>query len=290
LPQNSRAKPDWLRVRIPGGERFKRVRAAVSSCELHTVCEEAHCPNMGECWDAGTATFMILGNTCSRGCRFCAVNRGDSGGAIEETEPERVKRAVAHMNLDYVVVTSVTRDDLPDGGAAVFAATVNALKSLEHPPLVELLTPDYLDAALETVLRSGPNVFAHNIEVVARLTPALRHARFSYARSLKVLEQARDFSSHQLTKSSIMLGIGETDEEVEEAMGDLRRVGVNILVLGQYLRPTTNHAEVARYVPPEKFDAFAKLGKEIGFDFVASGPLLRTSYKAAEAFAGKVIE
>ncbi|MCP4199018.1 MAG: lipoyl synthase [Proteobacteria bacterium] len=282
-------KPDWLRVRMPGGERYKRVLSAVSGCQLNTVCEEAHCPNIGECWDSGTATFMILGNTCSRGCRFCAVTRGNLNGIVDKTEPSRVRAAAERMELDYVVITSVTRDDLPDGGASIFAETVAALKGLKKPPRVELLTPDYWEENLETVINSKPDVFAHNIEVVERLTPSLRHRCFSYSHSLRVLAKARELDHKMLTKSSIMLGIGETDSEIESAMTDLRSADVNILVLGQYLQPTKNHAPVAEYIAPERFAVLRVRGIELGFDFVAAGPLVRTSYKAAEAFARKAI-
>jgi lipoic acid synthetase len=274
---------------MPGGERYKRVRSAVSGCQLNTVCEEAHCPNIGECWDSGTATFMILGKTCSRGCRFCAVTRGNQNGIIDSMEPSRVCAAAERMELDYVVITSVTRDDLKDGGASIFAETVRALKGLNKPPLVELLTPDYWEENLETVINSKPDVFAHNIEVVERLTPALRHRAFSYAHSLRVLAKARELDNKMHTKSSIMLGIGETDDEIESAMQDLRRADVNILVLGQYLQPTKDHAPVTEYIAPEQFDALRARGTELGFDFVAAGPLVRTSYKAAEAYARKAI-
>ncbi len=209
---------------------------------------------------------------------------------VDKDEPGRVRAAAERMGLDYVVITSVTRDDLPDGGATIFAETVEALKALEKPPLVELLTPDYWGENLEIVIRAKPDVFAHNIEVVERLTPGLRHSEFSYQHSLAVLSKTRELDGNMLTKSSIMLGIGETDSEIESAMKDLRGVDVNILVLGQYLQPTKNHAEVIEFVPPERFDALRGRGTEMGFDFVAAGPLVRTSYKAAEAFARKAVK
>jgi len=260
------------------------VRKAVSSCGLHTVCEEARCPNVGECWNAGTATFLILGDACTRGCAFCAVARCASGAPSDPGEPERVARAAAEMALEYAVVTSVTRDDLADGGASIFAATVAALRRLEKPPLVELLTPDYSGGPLEAVVDSAPDVFAHNIEVVERLTPALRHRRFDYRRSLACLGAAKARRPSLVTKSSILLGLGERGEELEATMRDLRAAGVDILVLGQYLRPTPKNAEVVEYVPPEKFEEWRLCGLELGFDFVAAGPLVRTSYRAAEAF------
>jgi lipoyl synthase len=277
-------KPPWLKVPLPGGDRYLRVRRAVSSCGLHTVCEEARCPNVGECWNAGTATFLILGDACTRGCAFCAVTRSAAGAPPDADEPARVARAAAEMELEYAVVTSVTRDDLEDGGASIFAATVAALKALPRPPLVELLTPDYSGAALEAVVDAAPDVFAHNVEVVERLTSALRHPRFDYRRSLACLEAAAARHPGMPTKSSVLLGLGETDAEIDGAMRDLRAAGVRILVLGQYLRPTPRNAPVVEYVPPERFDALRDRGLELGFDFVASGPLVRTSYRAAEAF------
>jgi lipoic acid synthetase len=277
-------KPPWIRVPLPGGAGYRRVRGAVTAGRLHTVCEEARCPNVGECWNAGTATFLILGDTCTRGCRFCAVGRGAGGAPADADEPRRVAEAAAQMRLEYVVVTSVTRDDLADGGAAIFAATVRALRALPEPPLVELLTPDYLGEPLRIVVDARPDVFAHNVEVVERLTPALRHARFGFARTLETLAAARALDPALVTKSSIMLGLGETEAEVIAAMRALRDAGVGILALGQYLRPTPRHAEVVEYVPPDSFAALAARGEELGFEFVAAGPLVRTSYRAAEAF------
>lgn len=277
-------KPDWLKVPIPSGERYRRVKQAVDCGGLHTVCAEARCPNVGECWGAGTATFMILGDLCTRGCRFCAVLRGNQGGSVDLEEPERVKEAVVRMGLEYAVITSVTRDDLDDGGASVFATAIRAVKSLNPPVSVEVLTPDYIGGDLEIVLKAGPDVFAHNIEVVKRLTPSMRHAKFSYERSLECLSQARAFDSHLKTKSSIMLGLGESDVEVEDAMADLLDVGVEILVLGQYLQPTRDHAGVVEYVHPGRFEEWALLGRSMGFGYVAAGPLVRTSYRAAEAY------
>ncbi len=280
-PPHSR-KPDWLRVPLPSGERFRSVRKTLANRSLHTVCEEAACPNKAECWNSGTATFMILGDTCTRGCAFCAVTRGEPGGTVDRLEPARVAKAAGEMGLEYVVLTSVTRDDLPDGGASVFAATIRSLRELDPVPRVEVLIPDYRDAPLETVLDARPDVAAHNIEVVERLSLQHRHRRFSFRRSLRVLEQIA--GAGVVAKSSIMLGLGETDEEVEAAMGELVSAGVRILVLGQYLRPTREHAPVLEYVPPETFERWAEMGRRMGFDFVAAGPLVRTSYRAAEAY------
>ena len=277
-------KPNWLRVRFPGGDRYQGVRAAVRAGGLHTVCEEARCPNAAECWESGTATFLILGDTCTRGCGFCAVTRGEPCGTVDGEEPARVADAARRMALDYAVVTSVTRDDLPDGGAAIFADTVRQLRSRQPPPLVELLIPDYTGENLRTVLAAAPDVLAHNVEVVERLTPLLRHARFSYRHSLDVLDQARREAPGVITKSSILLGLGESQDEVRQAMGDLRAVGVEILVLGQYLQPTPSHAPVREYVHPDTFAGLAQEGQRMGFGYVAAGPLVRTSYRAAEAY------
>ncbi|MFO8073732.1 MAG: lipoyl synthase [Polyangia bacterium] len=290
MPGRPVPKPEWLKVRLPGGERYRRVKRAVESGGLNTVCREARCPNVGECWDAGTATFMILGDSCTRGCRFCSVRRANPGGETDLDEPRRVARAASEMGLDYAVVTSVTRDDLEDGGAAVFADTIHSLRSLDPAPLVEVLIPDYLGEPLATVIEAGPVVLAHNIEVVERLSGSMRHSRFSYRRSLEVLEEARRLGGPRgmLTKSSILLGLGESRFEIVSAMRDLREAGVSLLVLGQYLRPTRSSAEVAEYVRPEVFDELTEAGREMGFDYVASTPLARTSYRAAEAYVKRL--
>lgn len=279
-------KPEWLSVRVPGGDRYRAVRETLREGGLHTVCEEARCPNAAECWESGTATFLLLGATCTRGCAFCAVTRGDPGGVWDRAEPGRVAAAARRMGLDYAVVTSVTRDDLADGGASVFAATVHRLKALSPPPLVEVLIPDYSGAPLEAVLAAGPDVLAHNVEVVERLTPLLRHGRFDYRRSLDVLRRAHDFGRGRavITKSSILLGLGESRDEVTRAMEDLREARVEILVLGQYLQPTRAHAPVREYVAPDVFTALTEEGRGMGFAYVAAAPLARTSYRAAEAY------
>ncbi len=285
MPIAPKKKPEWLKIRIPGGPRYKSVRETLTSGCLHTVCEEARCPNMGECWEQGTATFMLLGDTCTRGCRFCAVTRGDPRGAVDAEEPERVARAAARMGLDYAVLTSVTRDDLPDGGAGLFAKTLEAIRRLEPAPLVEVLIPDYRGAPLKEVVAGRPAVVAHNVETVRRLASSMRHPRFGFESSLETLRQAKELDPELLTKSSVMLGLGERREEIIETMDDLRSVGVDILVLGQYLQPTRKHAEVVEYVTPKCFEDLGAIGREKGFGFVASGPLVRTSYRAAEAFA-----
>lgn len=287
-PQSGRfaPKPAWLKVRAPGGERYTTLKETFRRLDLHTVCEEARCPNVGECWSEGTATVMLLGDTCTRGCRFCAVTTGNPRGAVDVREPEHVARALSQMPLAYVVMTMVDRDDLLDGGASHVAKTVRRLKELRPEMLVETLLGDFgghLDN-VDTTVDARPDVWAHNIEVVRRLQRTIRDVRCSYEQSIRVLRRAKERVPATVTKSSIMLGIGERDDEVLEAMRDLRDAGVDVLTLGQYLRPTPKHAPVDRFVTPEQFDAFAHEGRSMGFAFVASGPLVRSSYKAAEVF------
>jgi lipoic acid synthetase len=279
-------KPPWLKVRAPGGERYSELKESFRRLDLHTVCEEARCPNIGECWSAGTATIMLLGDTCTRGCRFCAVTTGQPRGAVDVREPEHVARVLSRAPLEYVVLTMVDRDDLLDGGAGHVARTVRRLKELRPEILVETLVGDFGGhlADVDTTVDAGPDVWAHNIEVVRRLQRTIRDVRCSYEQSLRVLARAKERAPDRATKSSLMVGIGETDEEVIETMRDLRSVGVDVVTLGQYLRPTPKHAVVHRYVEPERFDAFAREGRAMGFAFVASGPLVRSSYKAAEVF------
>jgi lipoic acid synthetase len=279
-------KPPWLKVRAPGGERYNTLKETFRALDLHTVCEEARCPNVGECWSEGTATVMLLGDTCTRGCRFCAVTTGQPRGAVDVREPEHVARALSRMPLQYVVMTMVDRDDLLDGGAEHISRTVRRLKELRPDMLVETLVGDFgghLDA-VDTTVDAAPDVWAHNIEVVRRLQRSIRDVRCSYEQSMRVLERAKARAPGRVTKSSIMVGIGETDDEVIETMRDLRGVGVDVVTIGQYLRPTPKHAAVDRYVEPERFDEYARRGREMGFAFVASGPLVRSSYKAAEVF------
>lgn len=279
-------KPAWLKVRAPGGESYARVKQTLRDLDLYTVCEEARCPNVGECWGAGTATVMLLGHTCTRGCRFCAVTTGNPRGAVDPREPEHVGRAIASLGLSYVVLTMVDRDDLIDGGAAHMAEAVASLRRHQPDLLVETLVGDFggRHRDVDVMLESAPDVFAHNIEVTRRLTPAIRDARCSYDRSLGVLSHAKARAPDRLVKSSVMVGIGETDEEVLETLADLRAAGVDIVTLGQYLRPTPKHAPVARYVDPAVFSSFEASARELGFAFVASGPLVRSSYHAAEGF------
>lgn len=281
-----RGKPAWLKVKAPGGEEYRRLKQTLRQHDLYTVCEEARCPNVGECWRAGTATVMILGHTCTRGCRFCAVTTGNPRGAVDPREPEHVARAIEQMRLKYTVLTMVDRDDLLDGGAEHVAETVRALHRRCPELLVETLVGDFRGkmAAVDTIVEAGPDVFAHNLEVTRALTPTIRDPRCSYDVSLRVLEHAKRAAPERLTKSSLMVGLGETDEEIVEAMRDLRQAQVDVITLGQYLRPTPKHAPVERYVTPEQFAEYERVGKELGFLFVASGPLVRSSYHAAEAF------
>ncbi len=274
-------------MRLPVGETAMAMRRRLKRLALHTVCEEARCPNQGECWGAGTATVMILGDTCTRSCRFCAVRSGHPGGVTDPQEPARVAEAVRDAGLKYVVLTSVDRDDVPDGGAGQFAATIRALRQASPGVRVEVLVPDYLDERLATLLEAAPDVLAHNVEVVRRLSPSVRDRRASYDRSLDTLRQAARMRPGQLTKSSIMVGLGETPEEVRECLRDLREAGVRLVTLGQYLRPTTRNLPVVRYVPPEEFAELDRDARAMGFEFVASGPLVRSSYRAAELFVGR---
>lgn len=279
-------KPSWLKVPIPQGKTVSRLTRELRERGLHTVCEEARCPNMGECWDGGTATFMVLGDTCTRGCRFCAVKTHSKGTPVDAEEPAKVADAAVAMNLRYVVLTMVDRDDLDDGGAAHVADTVQAIKQRNPEILVEALTGDFQGKAdqLERLLEGTPDVFAHNIETVLRLTPRVRDQRCSYVQSLDVLRAAKQLRPDVVTKSSIMVGLGESEREVDQAMDDLRDNGVDVVTFGQYLRPTLKHLPVQEHVTPARFKAYEQRAKRKGFLYVASGPLVRSSYKAAEFY------
>jgi len=279
-------KPEWLKVRMPGGERHAELTQTFRRLQLHTVCEEARCPNVGECWREGTATIMILGDVCTRGCRFCAVDSGHPGGKVDEAEPDHVATALAQMDLAYVVLTMVDRDDLLDGGAAHVARTVSSIHTHSPDLLVETLVGDFAgktDAIATVVQRGQPDVYAHNVEVVPSLQRKMRDARCSWDRSLMTLQAARQAGA-AVTKSSLMVGCGETADEVVEALGLLRQAQVDVVTIGQYLRPTPKHAPVLRYVEPAEFEHYKQIGDELGFQYVASGPLVRSSYRAAEAF------
>ncbi|MEN3203486.1 MAG: lipoyl synthase [Atribacterota bacterium] len=274
--------PPWIKRRFPPQEEWERVQKLLRTLTLHTVCESARCPNLGECFRRGTATFLILGNTCTRSCRFCAVGKGmplppDPG------EPERVAEAAKRLHLRHVVVTSVTRDDLPDGGAEHFAATISAIRKALPQATVEVLIPDFQgsEKALETVLAAYPDVLNHNVETVPRLYPLVR-PQADYARSLWLLEKAKEKAPGILTKSGLMVGLGETKAEVEEVLRDLRKAKCDIVTIGQYLRPSVHHLPVASYILPEEFEYYREYALRLGFSGVASGPFVRSSYRAEE--------
>jgi lipoic acid synthetase len=275
-------KPPWLRIRMQRSEAFAAVQKTVQEHHLATVCAESHCPNMGECWSNGTATIMLMGAVCTRACRFCAVDTGNPGGWLDAREPANAARSVQLMDLRYVVLTSVDRDDIADGGAAHYAACVRAIRELNPTTAVEALTPDFCgnEDAVATVVNSGLQVYAQNLETVERLTRRVRDPRAGYQLTLDVLGHAKRTRPELLTKSSLMVGLGETVDEVGQAMRDLRGQGVDILTLGQYLRPTANHLPVEEYVHPDQFAAYREQGLELGFTEVASGPLVRSSYRA----------
>ena len=288
----SSAKPPWLKVRMPGSPRYHAIRQRARELRLSTVCEEARCPNIGECWGGGTATFMVMGDTCTRGCRFCAVKTSRNGVPLDHDEPANLANAIKEMGLDYVVVTSVDRDDLEDGGASHFAACITEIRKASSKTLVEVLIGDFRAnvGQVLTVVQAAPNVIAHNVETVERLTPSVRDPRAGYRQSLETLSIIKRLDPRGYTKSSIMIGLGETEEELLQTMRDLRAVGVDFLTLGQYLQPTKKHLKVVDFVPPEDFDRWRDLGLEMGFRYVASGPLVRSSYKAGEFFIREFIQ
>ena len=276
-------KPPWLKKRIPPFEDLIKVKSVLSGTVLHTVCEEARCPNLGECFSRGTATILILGKTCTRSCGFCAVQHG-APAPPDGGEPRKVAEAVRKMGLQYAVITSVTRDDLPDGGASLFAQTIRAIRGLDRKMRVEVLIPDFRGdvSSLKTVMEEGPDVLNHNIETVPRLYPRVRPLA-DYIRSLNLLESVKKSHPNILTKSGFMLGLGETQEEVLDLLQDLTEAGCNFLTIGQYLQPRPDRLGVVRYVPPEEFEEYKKIGKEMGFR-VAAGPFVRSSFHAAQMF------
>ena len=279
-------KPPWLRVSVGGGERYRAVKETVTKHHLATVCEESHCPNIGECWNHGTATIMLMGATCTRACRFCAVDTGNPKGWLDLQEPTNAAESVRLMALNYVVLTSVDRDDLSDGGAGHYAACVKAIRALNPNTAVEALTPDFNGDrdAVFTVVSSGLQVFAQNLETVERLTHMVRDPRAGYQQTLDVLAIAKRANPSVLTKSSLMLGLGEGAAEIKQSLRDLRRHNVDIVTLGQYMRPTKNHLPVERWVSPAEFEALRTFGLGLGFTEVASGPLVRSSYRADRVF------
>lgn len=296
MSQRIRRKPDWLKVKLPGHGEYQDVDTILKDLNLATVCRSARCPNIADCWARRTATIMILGDICTRHCRFCAVRTGNPEGHLDETEPERVAEAVKRMKLKYVVLTSVDRDDVEDGGVTHFARTIRLIKEQDPSVLVEPLIPDFSTGPVGTrhasphavpdrlrmIVNSQPNVIAHNLETVKRLTPHVRDRRASYALSLDTLKTLKRLDAKIITKSGVMLGLGETDEEVYETMRDMREVGVDILTIGQYLQPTRKHLEVDRFVTPEQFVEYEIKAKELGFLSAACAPLVRSSYHAAE--------
>ena len=275
-------KPAWLRARPTGSVRFQEVKDIVHKRNLHTVCEEAMCPNISECWSHGTATFMLLGSVCTRACKFCAVDTGNPKGKVDLNEPEKVASSINIMGLKYAVLTSVNRDDLSDGGAAHYAMTVEAAKKRTPEVIVEALVPDFLgiEASIERLLDSGVEVFAQNIETVRRLTSRVRDPRAGYDQTLRVLRHAKGYRKNIITKTSLMLGLGETHEEIIDTLQDIRDNRVDVLTLGQYLRPTINHLPIERWYSPKEFNTYKEIALDMGFLEVASGPMVRSSYRA----------
>jgi lipoic acid synthetase len=285
-------KPEWLKVKAPAGEGYQKIKGMLGNLGLATVCQEARCPNMGECWGGGTATFMLLGEVCTRGCKFCAVKTGNPRGVVDTFEPEKVGYSISQMDLKYVVITSVDRDDLPDQGASHFAKTIETIK-LNNPQLiVEILTPDFRGERhlIDIVTNSKPDVFAHNVETVERLQKKIRDPRAGYQQSLNVLTYVKDKNPKMYTKSSIMLGFGEEDDEVRKTLKDLRDIGCDVVTFGQYLQPTSKHLKVEKFVSPEEFSYWKKEAESMGFLYSASGPLVRSSYRAGEFFMKGIIE
>lgn len=279
-------KPKWLRIVNHTTPAYERVKKQVKEHRLSTVCEEAKCPNIAECWSHGTATIMLMGDVCTRACRFCAVDTGNPRGWLDSEEPDNTAKTVALMNLDYVVLTSVNRDDIPDGGARHYAQSIQAIKARCKTIKVEALTPDFQGnhADVAVLLDSGVDVFAQNVETVERLTHPVRDNRAGYWQTINLLGYAKQYRPDVLTKTSLMLGLGETDEEIIQTMDDLRTQKVDILTLGQYMQPTKHHLPVKRYVTPEKFEELREIGLKKGFFEVASGPMVRSSYRADRVF------
>jgi len=295
-PMKTREKrPDWLKVRAPTSKSYHNIKDMLGELKLATVCQEAICPNIEECWGGGTATFMLMGDTCTRACRFCAVKTGNPHGVLDVEEPQKVGYAISQMHLDYVVLTSVDRDDLPDLGAEHFAKTIETIKDNNPKMIVEVLTPDFnaIPELVGRIIDAKPDVFAHNIETTEALTPKVRDRRSKYRQSLETLTLAKKHKSNQYTKTSIMMGLGEKDENVMQALKDLRDVGCDVVTFGQYLAPTNRHKKylpIVEYVTPEKFNYWKSVADDMGFLYCASGPLVRSSYRAGEFFMKGVIE
>ena len=284
-------KPPWLKVPFPGGDRYSWIKSRSTRLNLSTVCEEADCPNIGECWNGGTATFMLMGNTCTRGCRFCAVKSAKYPPALDDDEPSKLAGTIKKMNLNYVVLTTVNRDDLPDQGASHISRCIKATQKTSPRLLIEMLMPDFRGEKelIQKIIDAAPAVLAHNLETVRRLTPEIRDYRADYEQSLEVLRYLKTNCPKGYTKSSLMLGLGESWREILQAMEDMRDAGVDFLTIGQYLQPTRKHLKVVKFLHPDEFNELGQIGDELGFDYVASGPLVRSSYKAAEFYIERKI-
>ncbi len=284
-------KPPWLKVPFPGGDRYSWIKSRSKRLNLSTVCEEAHCPNIGECWNGGTATFMLMGDTCTRGCRFCAVKSAKYPPALDADEPSKLAGTIKKMNLNYVVLTTVNRDDLPDQGASHISRCIKATQKTSPRLLIEMLMPDFRGEKelIQKIIDASPAVLAHNLETVRRLTPEVRDYRADYEQSLEVLRYLKTNCPKGYTKSSLMLGLGESRGEILQAMEDMRDAGVDFLTIGQYLQPTRKHLKVVKFLHPDEFNELGQIGDELGFDYVASGPLVRSSYKAAEFYIERKI-
>ena len=284
-------KPPWLKVPFPGGDRYSWIKSRSTRLNLSTVCEEANCPNIGECWNGGTATFMLMGETCTRGCRFCAVKSAKYPPALDADEPSKLAGTIKKMNLNYVVLTTVNRDDLPDQGASHIARCIKATQRTTPRLLIEMLMPDFRGEKelVQQIIDASPAVLAHNLETVRRLTPEVRDYRADYDQSLEVLRYLKTNCPEGYTKSSLMLGLGESRREILQAMDDMRDAGVDFLTIGQYLQPTRKHLKVLKFLHPDEFNELGQIGDQMGFDYVAAGPLVRSSYKAAEFYIERKI-
>ena len=284
-------KPPWLKVPFPGGDRYSWIKSRSTRLNLSTVCEEANCPNIGECWNGGTATFMLMGETCTRGCRFCAVKSAKYPPALDADEPSKLAGTIKKMNLNYVVLTTVNRDDLPDQGASHIARCIKATQRTSPRLLIEMLMPDFRGEKelVQQIIDASPAVLAHNLETVRRLTPEVRDYRADYDQSLEVLRYLKTNCPEGYTKSSLMLGLGESRREILQAMDDMRDAGVDFLTIGQYLQPTRKHLKVLKFLHPDEFNKLGQIGDQMGFDYVAAGPLVRSSYKAAEFYIERKI-
>lgn len=286
------SKPSWLKIKLETTDSFLGIKETLQKHNLNTVCEEARCPNISECWNGGTATFMVMGDTCTRACKFCAVKTAFPAPPLDKNEPKKLAAAIKEIGLfDYVVLTSVDRDDLKDQGASHFAECIAEIKKAHPGIIVEVLTPDFRGEkpCVETIIKARPEVFAHNVETVRRLQRPIRDPRAGYDQSLSILRHAKSLNPQVFTKSSLMLGLGEKEEEVIQTMQDLRKIDVDIFTLGQYLRPSDWHTPIKEYVSPEQFEYYKRKGEELGFKFVASGPFVRSSYKAGELFVKNIL-